>query len=258
MPEEKPGTPSIARVYDAMLDGKDNFAADRDVFQRLAAVYPSLPAAVGRHRAFLERAVTWVSDQGISQFIDLGVGMPTPPLTHEIARRERPGAHVAYVDFDPVVTLHFRARVAKGDERITVIDADVRDHAATLAAAASGIHLSEPVCLVMGALLHFLDPGAARALVSAYAAAVTPGSYVIADAGHGDGEAADRFFGLYSAEVTPLYNHSWDEFRGFLNPLELVPPGVTEPHAWLPGRPDALPPTPPGQAQFMAGVGRVP
>jgi O-methyltransferase involved in polyketide biosynthesis len=258
MPDETPGTPSIARVYDAMLDGKDNYAADRDVFQRLAAVYPTLPAAVARHRAFLERAVTWVGDQGISQFIDLGVGMPAPPMTHEIARRGRPGARVAYVDFDPVVTSHFRARVAKGNAGLTVVDADVRDQRATLAAVAGGINLAEPVGLVMGALLHFHEADAARALVSSYAAAVAAGSYVIADAGHGDGEAADRFFSMYSAEVTPLYNHSWDEFRGFLRPLELVPPGVTEPHAWLPGWLEAPSPTPPGEAQFMAGVGRVP
>jgi O-methyltransferase involved in polyketide biosynthesis len=258
MPDETPGIPSIARVYDAMLDGKDNFAADRDVFQRLAAIYPSLPGAVGRHRAFLERAVTWVAGQGIGQFIDLGVGMPTPPMTHEIARRACPGARVAYVDFDPVVISHFRARVGKGDGGITVVDADVRDHRATLAAAAGGISLGEPVCLVMGALLHFLDAGAARALVSSYAAAVVPGSYVIADAGHGDGEAADRFFSTYSAEVTALYNHSWDEFRGFLSSLELVSPGVTEPHAWPLGQPEVPSPTPPGEAQFMVGVGRVP
>jgi O-methyltransferase involved in polyketide biosynthesis len=258
MPDESSGTPSIARVYDAMLDGKDNFAADRDVFQRLAAIYPSLPAAVGRHRAFLQRAVTWVGDRGVSQFIDLGVGMPAPPMTHEIARRARPGARVAYVDFDPVVISHFHARVAKGNDGITVVDADVRDPRATLAAVAGGIRLDEPVCLVMGALLHFHEASAARALVASYACAVMPGSYVIADAGHGEGEAADRFFSMYSAEVTALYNHSWDEFRGFLSPLELVPPGVTEPHAWLPGQLLVPAPTPPGEAQFMAAVGRVP
>lgn len=241
-----------------MLDGKDNFAADRNVFQRLAAVYPSLPAAVEQHRAFLQRAVAWVGGQGVGQFIDLGVGMPSPPLTHEIARQARAGARVAYVDFDPVVTSHFHARVAKGNAGITVVDADVRDHESTLLAVASGIDLATPVCLVMGALLHFLAPSAARTLVASYAASVAPGSYVIADAGHGDGAAADTFFSLYTAEVTALYNHSWEDFREFLSPLELVPPGVTEPQEWRPARSKAPPPTPPGEAQFIVGVGRIP
>ncbi len=241
-----------------MIDGKDNYAADREVFQLLATAYPSLPKAVERHRAFLQRAVTWVARQGVSQFIDLGTGMPSPPMTHDIAQDTMPGARVAYVDFDPIVTSHFRARVAKDNKGITVVDADVRDCAATLAGAAEGIDLNAPVCVVMGALLHFLDATAARALISSYAAAVVPGSYVIADAGHGEGEAADKFFSLYSAEVTALYNHSWDEVRDFLSPLQLVPPGLTEPQAWLPDWSDVPPPTPPGEATFIVGVGRVP
>ena len=241
-----------------MIDGKNNYTADREVFQRLAAIYPSLPKAVERHRAFLQRAVTWVAGQGVSQFIDLGTGLPSPPMTHEVARGTNPEARVAYVDFDPIVVSHFRALVLKGKTGITVVAADVRDCASTLAGAADCIDLSAPVCLIMGALLHFLDAGAARALISSYAAAVAPGSYVIADAGHGESDAADRFFSLYSAEVTPLYNHSWDEVRDFLSPLELVPPGLTEPQAWLPDWSDAPPPTPPGEATFIVGVGRVP
>jgi hypothetical protein len=110
-----PGTPSIARVYDYLLNGKDNFAADREVAERLLAVAPLTVEVTRENRQFLARAVTWAARQGITQFIDLGCGMPTAPNTHQTARAIAAGARVAYVDNDAVVLSHLRALAVKGD-----------------------------------------------------------------------------------------------------------------------------------------------
>jgi hypothetical protein len=103
-----PSTPSIARVYDYLLDGKDNVAADRAVAERLLAVAPLAAVVTRENRQFLARAVTGATNRGIAQFIDLGCGMPTAPNTLETARAIDPGARVAYVDNDPVVLVTAR------------------------------------------------------------------------------------------------------------------------------------------------------
>jgi S-adenosyl methyltransferase len=127
VPEFDPRTPSIARVYDYLLGGKDNFAADREMGDRLVAVFPPAADLVPENRQFLARAVTWAAQQGVSQFIDLGCGMPTAPNTHESARAVLPDARVAYVDNDPVAVTHLREVVAKGTSGVTVTDGDAGD-----------------------------------------------------------------------------------------------------------------------------------
>ena len=251
-----PSTPSIARVYDYLLGGKDNFAADREVAEKLMAVAPLAAEVTRDNRQFLARAVTWVAGQGIRQFIDLGCGIPTAPSTHETARAVIPDARVVYLDNDAVVLSHLRALTAKGDPGLTVVDGDVRETATILDAVASGTDLPEPACLMMGYLLHFFSPGAARDLVARYAAALPPGSYVVLSVGRGDSDAADKGFGSYSAGATRVYNHSVAEFAGFFGDLELVPPGVVDARAWRPGweQPVHLRPR---DGQALVGVARV-
>ena len=203
-----PGTPSIARVYDYLLNGKDNFAADREVAQRLLAVAPLTAEVARENRQFLARAVTWAAQQGVTQFIDLGCGMPTVPNTHQTARAIAPGARVAFVDNDAVVLSHLRALAAKGDPAVTVVDGDVREVAAILDAVAAGIDRSAPACLLMGFLLHFFAPDAAQDLVARYAAALAPGSYVVLSAGRADSDTTSAGFGTYSAAAAQVYNHS--------------------------------------------------
>jgi hypothetical protein len=107
-PEFDPKTPSIARVYDYLLGGKDDFAADREAGDRLIAVFPAVVEAARENRQFLARAVTWVANQGVGQFIDLGCGMPTAPNTHETAQAIRPDARVVHVDNDPIAVSRLR------------------------------------------------------------------------------------------------------------------------------------------------------
>jgi hypothetical protein len=208
-----PSVPSIARVYDFFLGGKDNFAADRALAEEQIAFAPLIPVLARENRQFLARAVTWAAHQGIAQFIDLGCGMPTTPNTN--------------------------ALVGKGDPGITVVDGDVRGPAAMLGAIAGGVDLTEPACLIMGYLLHFSSPQAARDLVASYAAALAPGSYVVISVIRADRADADESFDGYSKSVATVYNHTPEDFATFVGPLELVSPGAVDARLWRPGWDDA-------------------
>jgi O-methyltransferase involved in polyketide biosynthesis len=234
-----PSVPSIARVYDFFLGGKDNFAADRALAEEQIAFAPLIPVLARENRQFLARAVGWTANQGIDQFIDLGCGMPTPPNTHETARAVTDRARVAYVDNDPVVLGHLGALLAKGDPGLTVVDGDVREPAAILAAIAAGIDLTRPACLIMGYLLHFCAPDDARDLVAAYVSALAPGSYLVISVIRADREDADESFGGYSKQVASVYNHTPEDFASFFGPLELVPPGAVDARQWHPDWPGA-------------------
>ncbi len=218
VPDFDPTTPSIARVYDYLLDGKDNFAVDREVAERMMAVAPLTAEVTRENRQFLSRAVTWAANRGITQFIDLGCGMPTAPNTHETAQAISAGARVAYVDNDVVVLSHLRALAAKGNPGVTVVDGDVSEVATILDAVATGIDLSAPACLLMGFLLHFFAPDAARDLVARYVAALAPGSYVVLSAGRADAEAAKAGFSTYSSGAAQVYNHTVPDFASFFGP----------------------------------------
>jgi O-methyltransferase involved in polyketide biosynthesis len=249
-----PSTPSIARVYDYLLDGKDNFAVDRAVAEKLLAVAPTSAEVMRENRQFLARAARWAAGQGIAQFVDLGCGMPTLPNTHSSVQPAVAELRVAYVDNDAVVLAHLRALAAHGNPGVTAIEGDVRETAVILGAVGAAVDLSRPVCLLMGALLHFFPAQAARELVAGYAAALAPGSYVVLSVGRADGETAQGF-GAYSSGGTQVYNHSVAEFTSFFGPLPLVDPGVVDARAWHPAEP-LTQPLPPRGGQSLVGVAR--
>ena len=137
-----------------------------------------------------------------------------------------------------------------------MVDGDVRDVAAILDAVRAGIDLSAPACLLMGSLLHFFAPEAARDLVAGYVAALAPGSYVVLSVGRGDGEQSNKAFGTYSEGAARAYNHPAAEFASFFGSLELVPPGVVDSRQWQPGWGQTAK-LPPRDGQTIAGVARV-
>jgi hypothetical protein len=256
-----PTVPAIARVYDYLLDGKDNFAVDREIAQKLLAVAPDSADVMRENRQFLARAVRWAAGQGITQFIDLGCGMPTAPHTYGSAREVLAEPRVACVDNDAVVLAHLRAlvgglRTAQGNPGVTVIEGDVRQTREILAAVGAAIDLSRPACLLMGALLHFFPADAARDLVAAYTTALAPGSYLVLSVGRADGEMGDKGFGAYSSGGVRAYNHPVADFTGFFGPLPLVEPGVADARLWHPDDP-AAGPLPPRPGQSLVGVARV-
>jgi O-methyltransferase involved in polyketide biosynthesis len=172
--------PSIARVYDALLSGKDNYAADRELAERIITLNPGLPGLVRDNRAFIIKAVTWAaSHRGIRQFVDLGAGLPTHPSVHEAARKASPDARVAYVDNDPMVQRHVQALLA-GDG-VVAAGADITRPADVLAdpELARVIDLGQPVGVILAAVLHFQPAEVARSLIAEYAAPLAAGSVLI-------------------------------------------------------------------------------
>jgi len=234
-----PATPNAARVYCRLLGGKDHFSADRAEADVLLAVYPPLAEMVRENRAFLAEAVTWAARQGVGQFLDLGAGLPAVPAVHQITRAVLPGARVAYVDCDPMVLSHARALlVAPG---VAAVAADLRDPAAVLAdpELRAVIDPAEPVCVILGAVLHFLDADTAREVTAGYARLIPPGScLVISCAAYDDETLAKRLAAEYTAG--PFVNHTREDVTSFFAGLDLVGPGVSEAQTWRPWLPSPL------------------
>lgn len=251
-----PGMPSIARVWDYWLGGKDNSAADRELAEEMLRINPLAAQMARENRQFLGRAVSYVARMGIAQFIDIGAGLPTVQNTHDAARATRPDARVAYVDNDPMVISHAEALLARtnGAEGIVVVPGDMRDPGAILAdrELTGLISLADPVCVLLSGVLHFLDASTAREIAAAVTRAIAPGSYVIISVGTGQPEVAAPFTEAYTA--APLHIHTPDEVMTFFDGLELVPPGLVPAHGWEGGGP--APRLAPRPAAFLAGVGR--
>jgi O-methyltransferase involved in polyketide biosynthesis len=246
-------TPNIARVYDYWLGGKDNYAADRAEAERLIAVYPWLPFLARQSRLFLARAVQWLAKQGVTQFLDLGCGLPTGQNTHEIAQAVHPDCRVVYADADPIVVAHARALLQ--GPGVTAIRGDIAEPDAILAEVRAQrlVNLAEPTAIVLAMVLHFFDAATVSEIVTTFARAVPPGSYLVLSVGSGDEETGDALTREYQAGT--LHNHSFKQIAAFVEDLELVPPGVTDAMAWIPGSPSQPPPPQPG-GRILAGVGR--
>jgi hypothetical protein len=255
--------PNVARMYDYLLGGKDNFAADRAAAQQLLAVIPDVAAIAADNRAFLGRAVRYLTSEGITQFLDLGSGLPTRSNVHEVAQQNAPGTRVVYVDYDPVVALHGRALLASGTD-VEVLHADlaepfsVLEHPDLLRV----LDLSRPVGLICTSSLHFLpDEADPWGIIARYRDRLCPGSYLAIthaparvpgeDPEHDEDNAAE----VFRQTSAPLHMRTLPEIQRFFDGFELVAPGVVFMQDW---RPD--PGThPSGRFRSLrAGVGRKP
>ena len=226
--------PNIARVYDYWLGGKDNYAADRDVADRMLAHDPGLRDRVRDNREFVAGVARLAAERGITQFIDLGAGLPTRPSVHEAARAVHPGARVAYVDNDPVVVSHARALLATG-AGLAVSQADLRDPADVLDdPVLHGVFdLAQPVCVILAAVAHFL-PVAQAARITAEHRPLAAGSWLAISVAHfTDEELLARLYALHT--TAPFQNHGTGRLAAFLAGLDLIPPGIAEVRRWLSG-----------------------
>jgi hypothetical protein len=234
--------PNVARMYDYMLGGKDNYASDRDAVSALLEMAPEAPLRARLNRAFLGRAVRYVAGQGVRQFLDVGAGLPTQENVHQVARAVVPDARAVYVDNDPVVLAHARALLA-GDPLTTVVAGDVREPARVLGDPRTTelLDFTRPVCILLVAILHFVPDSAGPArIVGAFRDAVAPGSYLILSHATMDGappqEAARTTDAeaVYERATAPLIMRDTGQVSRLLEGFSLVEPGLVHVTAWRP------------------------
>ena len=231
-----------ARIYDYLLGGKDNFAADREAAEQAIAAFPGFVTWARQNRAFLARAVNYlVAEAGIRQFLDVGTGLPTASNTHEVAQRIAPESRVVYVDNDPVVLVHAQSLLNSSPEGATAyIQADLRDPAAILAEARQTLDFSRPVALMLLAILHVIpDADDPWDLVGRLMAALPSGSYLAIS------HPARDIHPEQIAEMTKRLNQrlgsvvshgrTWDEVARFFTGLDLAEPGIVSTPRWRPG-----------------------
>jgi S-adenosyl methyltransferase len=230
-----------ARVHDYWLGGKDNFAADRAAGDAVMAAYPGIVASVRANRAFLARAVRFLAGEaGITQFLDIGTGIPASNNTHEVAQSVAPGARVVYVDYDPVVLQHARVLLTSAvPGTVDYVDADLRQPDKILREAARTLDFGRPVAVMLIAVMHLIvDADNPYEIVGRLKAAMTPGSYLALSQVASDieteqvAEARRRYNSL--ARETQQHRTRAEVTR-FFDGLELVPPGVVPVPQWRPG-----------------------
>jgi hypothetical protein len=224
--------PSTARLYDYYLGGSNNFEVDRQAGEHLRRQLPELADAAWANRGFHGRAAVWMAaEQGIRQFIDIGSGLPTQNNTHEVVHAVVPTARVVYVDVDPMVAAHSRELLA-GDERSTLIQADLRDHATVLGHPdlRALIDFDQPVGVLMTAVMHFVaDEEDPWGMVAKYMAATSPGSYLALS--HATYEllppqAVRAMMEVYENATSHIYLRSKVDIARFFDGMDLVPPHV--------------------------------
>jgi hypothetical protein len=254
--------PNIARVYDYLLGGKDNFNADRELGDKIKKAMPNVRLGVEQQRAVLGRAVRHiVGEAGIRQIIDLGSGLPTAGNVHQIAQEVSPGTRVVYVDNDPIVLAHARALMA--DNKTTIaIGGDVRHPAEILDNPELNrlIDLDQPVGLLLcGILHHILDDEDPVGITAAYRSALPSGSYVFIHhlVANGDPSVAVAQAEMRQGTGRGQFRRI-EQIEQFFEGLELVEPGIASVAEWRPqpDTPDVV--ANPVLRLAVAGLGRKP
>ena len=253
--------PSVARIYDYYLGGSHNFEADREAARKAMQFMPGLPKIMQANRAFMRRAVRFAVDEGITQFLDIGSGIPTFGNVHEVAQAARPGSRVVYVDHDPVAVTHSQAVLA-GNDDADVVAADLRKPQEILSSPQLErlIDLNRPVALLLVAILHFVeDTDDPRGAVAELRDALAPGSLLVLTHASYEGiplpqERSEGAVDVYRDIRNPLIMRSRDEIAQFFEGYDMVEPGLVPPPLW---RPETAPQDEdPYAFSGFAGVGR--
>jgi hypothetical protein len=263
-PEIDTSKPHSARVYDSLIGGKNNFAADRETVARILQKSPNARIAPRENRAFLGRAVRFLTaEAGIRQFLDIGTGLPTANNVHEVAQSIEPSSRVVYVDNDPLVLVHARALLTSDPRgRTAYIQADAREPGAILTAPDTRdlLDFNQPIGLLLVGLLHLLsDADKPAAIVSTLVDALPAGSYLVAShltTEHDRERTAAGQAVMRDAGMT-MQKRDSDVFADIaFTGLELVPPGVVLVSEW---RPTSDSPRPsPAEVNIYGGVARKP
>ena len=256
--------PNPARIYDYLLGGSHNFAVDRETAEQVMAAGLVTAAPAIANRSFLRRAVRYMMELGIDQFLDLGSGIPTVGNVHEIAQQANRDARVVYVDNEPVAVAHAKALLAD-DPNSAMVAADIRDvdvvlnHPDTRAL----LDFSRPIGLLLVAVLHFVpDSDDPASIVARYASAVPDGSCLALSNYTKDGNDAAKTERVrvamesYQRTAIQVYSRTKDELAALLAGLEIVPPGIVWTPMW---RPDNSEPAlcEPADSEIYAAVARI-
>ncbi|GAA2362569.1 SAM-dependent methyltransferase [Saccharopolyspora halophila] len=232
--------PNSARMYDYYLGGSANFAVDREAAEAGLSAMPYARDYAVANRAFLRRAVAYLLEQGVGQFLDLGSGIPTVGNVHEIAHQQDPRARIAYVDHEPVAVAHAQA-LLEGDELVSIDQADIRRPDEVLnAPGVARLDFHRPVGVLAVAILPFVpDQQEATALTAAYRRACAPGSHLAVT--HISQLAASSEQVAAAEEVmaqtpTPVRWRGPEEIAELLHGYELVEPGLVPTASWRPER----------------------
>jgi SAM-dependent methyltransferase len=253
--------PSVSRIYDYYLGGSHNFEVDREAARKAMEFLPGLPKIMQANRAFTRRAVRFAAAEGITQFLDIGSGIPTFGNVHEVAQEASPGAHVMYVDHDPVAVAHSQAVLAD-NATAGVVAADLRKPQEILASAEVQrlIDLNRPVALLLVAILHFVeDADDPYGAVAQLRDALAPGSLLILTHASYEGiplppERAEGAVDVYKDIRNPLIMRSREQIARFFEGYDMVEPGLVPMPDW---RPDTAPEDEdPYSFSGFAGVGR--
>jgi SAM-dependent methyltransferase len=253
--------PSVARMYDYYLGGSHNFAADRAAARAMVAAVPEAPLMAQANRAFLRRAVQFLVESGVRQFLDIGSGIPTVGNVHEIAQRVAPDSRVVYVDVDPVAVAHSR-EILSGNDRATVLREDLRnpERILTHPEVTKLLDLTEPVAVMILAVLHFVAPDdRPDEILRTLRGALAPGSYLVMSQASDDGrsESGERAEAerVYRRTDNQLWIRGRAELTGLFDGFQLVEPGVVWVPQWRPESPESAEDA--ERAVFMGGVGRL-
>jgi S-adenosyl methyltransferase len=247
--------PNVARVWNYLVGGRDNFESDRRAATQLIAAAPVLAQVAPASRAFLRRTVSFLAaEAGLRQFLDIGTGMPTAGNTHEVAQVAQPSCRVVYVDNDPVVLSHARALLRSSSEGATsYIDADARDTSDIIAQARETLDLTEPVGVVLIDILNFLED--AGPVLARLIRAIPAGSYLAIMHPAQDERLAPAARRWNQVGGTPVFLRDRDQVGGWLSGLELIAPGLVDVDQW---RPAAGDPKCPGGMPLIGVVARKP
>ncbi|MEV0385212.1 SAM-dependent methyltransferase [Nonomuraea sp. NPDC050643] len=262
-----PNVPSVARMYDYYLGGRDNFAADREAAEKMIEIGRRMGNDARQialaNRGFLGRAVRMLAEAGVRQFVDIGAGLPTQDNVHQVARRHAPGSRVVYVDNDPIVLTHARALLAR-ERDVIAMEGDLRDPDAILddPRVTAHLDLSRPYAVLLVAVLHFIPDDAEAARITARVRErLRPGGHLVLSHLYA-GDAADDVTHagqrVYSGTTSGgLARRDYDQIASFLDGLELLGPGVVPVADWTPdaspdGKYDLI------RSGILAGVGRAP
>jgi SAM-dependent methyltransferase len=261
-----PNVPSVARMYDYYLGGRDNFAADREAAEKMIELGRQMGNDAREialaNRGFLGRAVRTLAEAGVRQFVDIGAGLPTQDNVHQVARRHAPGSRVVYVDNDPIVLTHARALLAR-DHDVLALEGDLKDPGAILddPRLTEHLDLTQPFAVLLVAVLHFVpDDAEAARIVTCVRERLRPGGYLVlshlyaGDATADETETGQRVY--RSTTSGGLASRGYAEIASYFAGLDLIGPGVVPVADWTPeaspdGSYDLV------KSGILAGVGRV-